>query len=139
MTLPIEVTERRLEAMKKIAERHHIIWDPEKEAESTMDEDTQAYFLERDDEERKVPEQFAVLKIGGESGNYCIYADYVTLNIAAVSAFEHVEDDVFAETPVAIYDLDTGDVFEPDWDRMPWKKVSGARVPMGSQAIPAGR
>ena len=145
--LPIERTEKRLEAIKKIAERHHITWDPEQGAESTMDEDTQLYFLDRDDEDRKVPARFAVLKEGGESGNFCVYADYETLADAKADACEHIEDDIFAETPVAIYDLDENTVLVPDWQKVPWVReenrtsrlyTSGQRS-RGERATPAAR
>lgn len=124
MTLPIEVTERRLDAIKKLAERHHIIWDPDKMAESTMDEDTQLYFLPRTNEERKVPLEFAVVTSGGGGPSYCIYADYDSPAAAFKAALEHIEDSIFSETPHSVINLDTGARWEPEWDRVPWQRVN---------------
>lgn len=39
---------------------------------------------------------------------------------ARARAMEYATDDIFAETPVAVVDLDTGKVSVPRWDTLKW-------------------
>lgn len=46
-----------------------------------------------------------------------------TLEEATRAAVEHSTDSLFAEGPVAVIDLDTGEEHRPAWDRLPWERV----------------
>lgn len=49
---------------------------------------------------------------------------YDTLEAAKARAIEFAQDDVFAEIPVAIVDLESDARFLPNWTQMPWVCVS---------------
>lgn len=52
---------------------------------------------------------------------------YVTLRpsfkLAADYAVSNCTDNLYAEAPGRVIDLDTGETYEPDWDNLPWKKL----------------
>lgn len=57
-----------------------------------------------------------------ESGEW-VYAYPTAKSIpdALAKAKLYIGDSLFAETPQAIVDLDTGETLEPDWDAVPFK------------------
>lgn len=48
------------------------------------------------------------------------YADDKTTEDARSHAIRNVDDSIFAEIPVAIIDLQTGEEMRPDWTSLPW-------------------
>ncbi len=74
--------------------------------------------LDGDDPIRK----YAIVTVSGEYPY--VTARHDTLRLAKRAATSYVSDDVYAESPVLIVNLDTGTRYEPDWDALPWKKVT---------------
>lgn len=48
------------------------------------------------------------------------YADDKSIEDAHTHAIRNVDDSIFAEIPVAIIDLHTGEERRPDWASLPW-------------------
>lgn len=51
------------------------------------------------------------------------YAYDGTLEAAKKRAFESIDDPLFAESPITIIDLDTGEEWKPDYTTVQWDKV----------------
>lgn len=45
-------------------------------------------------------------------------------NVAMARACDYAQDDLFEELPVAVYDLDSRAVWEPDFETVQWKEVA---------------
>lgn len=49
--------------------------------------------------------------------------EFDDIEAAVARAVEYVTDDIFAEIPAEIVDLDTGEVRVPDWTKLHWKRT----------------
>lgn len=56
---------------------------------------------------------------GGGTVTY-VYPSHDTAPDAIEHAMRNVTDDIFAEMPRAVVDLDTGTTWAPKWDALPW-------------------
>lgn len=89
--------------------------DPdEDDADSTGEEDALAHLAGEDPIER-----YAVVFVAKEDIT-SILARWSTLDAAKHGAVENVNDDIFAEAPLKIVDLDTGATFHPRFDTLAW-------------------
>lgn len=62
--------------------------------------------------------RFAAVTRNGEI--FYVIPDFATFAAAQGRAFEYVNDDIFAEWPVEVVDLDTGDTLVPDFAMVRW-------------------
>jgi hypothetical protein len=105
-------TNPRIEAYRKVLEEFYI--DPE-DIRYSGGEDAAEYLSG----ERPI-ERFCVVTVSGEFGY--AYALDASLENAKERAMLNITDDCFAETPVAIIDLDTGKQFVPKWSTVQWEE-----------------
>lgn len=70
-------------------------------------------------------QRFAVHTVTGEYSY--LYAKSDTFEEAQKLAMDHIDDNVYAETPVFIVDLDTGDRWLPHWPSLPWVHVEASK------------
>lgn len=93
-----------------------------------VEEDVRPYF------KRKAPRRFVC--VTEHDGKPFFLPSFDTAEAAMARAVEYVHDDLFDEQPVAVVDLDSGDVYDPEPWAMPWRK-SEARGAGGSAGEPA--
>lgn len=65
-------------------------------------------------------------------GKHFFLPTFHTADQAAARAVEYVEDDIWAETPVEVHNLDTGESLYPVWDALRWSPEKSNK---GSQHI----
>ena len=100
----------RLEAFRALCDAYGVLED---EGYSGY-EDAMEYI----DGERPI-ERFAVVTASSEWAY--VNARTETLEAAQRSAVANVSDDIFAEGPVEIVDLDTGEHYRPKWSSLVWE------------------
>lgn len=66
--------------------------------------------------------RFCVVTAAGE--HHYALARYDTLEDAKRAATSNVDDDIYAESPVLIVNLDTGARYKPLWCDVPWVAVT---------------
>lgn len=119
----------RIPALLALVKRHNIGLDEQYSGAEDIN-----YMLEGDDPDYPI-DRYAVVTEQGSEFTY-IYT-YQTFPLALAGALGNIADDIWAETPIEIVDLDGG--FEddgveygrpkfkyswrPDWNATPWKKV----------------
>lgn len=57
------------------------------------------------------------------SGEYVYAKCHRTFDVATKEAVANCDDSLYAESPGTIIDLDTGAVYEPVWDELPWRRI----------------
>jgi hypothetical protein len=92
--------------------------EPEND-DTTMNEDAGLYLDPEDSD--YVLDQFVLVSHAGE---YAYLKCFATLDLAKREAFYNVDDDIYAEAPSLIVDLDTGERWKPDYAQCPWKLAS---------------
>lgn len=111
----------RQRALRALAEKH-VTAD-----HNTGAEDVAAYLpggfgpYKRDPKEAELPKRFVAHTCSAEL--HYLYADYDDLADAKQRATAFVGDTIYAESPVAVHDLDTGDEYRPKLDT-PWIKTT---------------
>lgn len=84
---------------------------------SSADEDAQLYLDPEDPDYVLAP--FVLVTHAGE---FTYLKCYGSFNAAVACAFENASDDIYAEFPSQIVNLENGAVFVPCWDEVPWKR-----------------
>lgn len=110
----------RLEAFEKVLAEFHI--DP-KAMGSTGEEDA-AEAIEQHQSGEVPLERFCLVTTAHSGGCQLFYAYAQDHDLVGAMnrAIESIDDSLFAETPVRIIDLDTGERKEPDWRTLQWKE-----------------
>lgn len=107
------MTAARIEALRVLADEFWIVMPPEGHAHAVSNtEDLEPYLLG----EEPIDGPFAAVTAGiGSSGDlhYYIYPGYEDSEGAGRKASENVTDDIYAESPVAVVNLDTGERLRP--------------------------
>lgn len=86
------------------------------DTDSSANEDVTEYF------DGYLPvERFVAVTRGGDF-TY-LYADYDSLHEAGLKAVENVDDCIYAESPLYVIDLDTGERWVPRWESLQWRRV----------------
>lgn len=132
----VELTARQ-QALLALCDAHWIVVGDDSTATG---EDAGEYFptIERNP---KHGQEQARLPASAEPGRYCaltthddsffVIADFDSLEPAQERAVEHMADDIFAEQPVAVIDLDTGERWDAvptaTWSHRPAKATAAAR------------
>lgn len=101
-------------AFKELCDEYGI--DPESN-DYSGEEDARLY-LDPDEDEDYALAPWVVVSHAGE---YTYLKCYASRGDAISHAFENVSDDLYAEAPSAIVNLETGARLVPDFDQCPWK------------------
>jgi hypothetical protein len=103
---------RRREALQKLADEYGI--DPH-DHNTTAGEDLAEYLLEGERIEQWVA-------VTGAGDYVYLYPRYATIGAARSAAFGNVADSLYAEYPLEVVNLDTGERWAPDWPtlRVDW-------------------
>lgn len=83
---------------------------------NSADEDFTEYFVSP----RQPIRRYAAITTAGDF--VYIKADYPNLNEAKEAALANVNDNIYAETPLAVVDLDTGRTYQPDFSTIVWRQ-----------------
>lgn len=107
----------RHDAIRALADEFYIAYEgPER---TSSDEDIRELL-----DAEHLPQWAAITTAGqGEDQVWYIYA-CETQREAQKRAFEHLGDDIYAEMPVAVVDLDNGTRSQPRWDSLEWWQQS---------------
>lgn len=76
--------------------------------------------------EREIRRFASVTVSGGEF--WYVRADWATKDEAQSHAVSNIDDDVFAETPILVVDLETGQEWGPDWNSLNWQIKTTEKV-----------
>lgn len=106
--------ERRLAAFKAVCARFEL--DPD--ADTTAAED---YHLTLEGEIQLTRFVAVTSTAGSEPIVYVKPVDLLLKN-AKLDAVRYINDGLYAEVPLAIVDLDTLEIFRPEWRDVPWIK-----------------
>lgn len=119
---------RRRDAFKALLDRFYASPD---DYDEEVEEDPRPYL--RDDDPTPLERYVCVTDHEGRAFFLPTFTDVFSAQARAV---EYARDDLFAETPVAIIDLDTGDEWTPQWSSMPFRhhppvsKAGASNVPV---------
>lgn len=93
--------------------------------DSDVEEDLRPY-LNEGHPEPKAPGRYVCVTQHGEKTFFLPFFD--SLGEAQERAVEYVNDDIFAEQPVEVFDLDTGEAHMPEWSKIEWEKRTRSRA-----------
>jgi hypothetical protein len=114
--------DKRREAFIALCQEFYYATEEDANPDSTGEEDALNQLWGDDDP----IERYAIVLQAGESVS-SILARASTLAAAKDDALEHINDDIFAESPHKIVDLDTGATWWPRWETLQWREVTQSR------------
>lgn len=116
----------RQKALRKLSFEHGLeIEHLDHYSDSAREDIAEYFYADRwdTDEPGDTPKPVSRFAVVTEAGEFTyVKADWDTLEAAARAAVENINDDLYAESPYEIVDLDSDDRYRPDWTTVQWAK-----------------